>query len=66
MRPLREVKMEAKKYIEKKAILQALNLTGWNKRKSAQLLKISYKALYYKMRDHGILEEKKTPKKHRK
>jgi len=54
LRPLKDLKAEATKYIEKKAILHALNMTGWNKRRAADLLKISYKALFYKMAELGI------------
>jgi DNA-binding NtrC family response regulator len=51
---LKDVKAEATKYIERKAIVQALNMTGWNKRAAAKMLKISYKALFYKMADLEI------------
>jgi transcriptional regulator with PAS, ATPase and Fis domain len=51
---LKELKTEATGYIEKKTITHALNITGWNKREAAKLLKISYKALFYKMTDYGI------------
>lgn len=51
---LKNVKAEATRHIEKKAIVHALNLTGWNKREAAKMLKISYKALFYKMNDYGI------------
>ncbi|MBW2065951.1 MAG: sigma-54-dependent Fis family transcriptional regulator [Deltaproteobacteria bacterium] len=52
--PLKEVKAEATRHIERQAINHALNLTGWNKREAARLLQISYKALYYKIRNYGI------------
>jgi DNA-binding NtrC family response regulator len=53
-RPLRDLKAEAMGYIERKAIMHALNMTGWNKREAAKMLKISYKALFYKMSAYGI------------
>ena len=53
-KPLKDLKAEATRFIERKAILHALNMTGWNKRKAAALLKISYKALFYKMDAYGI------------
>jgi two-component system response regulator AtoC len=53
-RPLKDLAAEATKYIERKAILHALNMANWNKRKAAKLLSISYKALFYKMDDLGI------------
>ncbi len=30
--------------------------TGWNKRKAAKRLQVSYKALLYKIRDCGIVD----------
>jgi two-component system response regulator AtoC len=54
VRPLRDLAGEASKYIERKAILHALNMANWNKRKAATLLRISYKALFYKMEYLGI------------
>ena len=47
--PLMAVKASAIRHIEELAIIHALNLTNWNKKKAARLLKISYKALFYKM-----------------
>jgi transcriptional regulator with PAS, ATPase and Fis domain len=56
-RPLKSLKTEAANYIERKAIVHALDLTGWNKRKTAKLLKISYKTLFYKMDNLEIAQE---------
>ncbi len=58
LRSLKQLKAEATKYIEKKAILHALNTTGWNKREAAKMLRISYKALFYKMNEYGIVNQK--------
>jgi len=54
LKPLKSLKGEATEYIEKKAIRRALNLTGWNKRHAARMLKISYKTLFYKMNQLDI------------
>ncbi len=51
---LKDLKADATNYIEKKAIMHALNLTDWNKRQAAKMLKISYKTLFYKMANLGI------------
>ncbi|MFH1435539.1 MAG: helix-turn-helix domain-containing protein, partial [Pseudomonadota bacterium] len=51
---LKKITREATKEIEKKAILQALYLNHWNKRKAARILRISYKALFNKMHALGI------------
>lgn len=40
--------------LEKRAILNALNITRHNKRKTANLLKISERTLYRKLKDYGI------------
>jgi len=52
--PLKLLKANAGKYIEKKVIAHALNITGGNKMKAAKILNISYKALFYKMNDLGL------------
>jgi DNA-binding NtrC family response regulator len=57
-RSLKDLKSEAAGYIEKKAITQALDMTRWNKVEAARMLKISYKALFYKMNDYGMRKEK--------
>jgi two-component system, NtrC family, response regulator AtoC len=51
---LKDVKAIASDYIEKKAILHALGMTGWNKKQAARMLRISYKALFYKMDNLAI------------
>ena len=53
-RSLKVLKAEATQHIEQKAIMYALNMTGWNKRQTAKMLGISYKALFYKMDNLGI------------
>ena len=40
--------------VEIKAILAALERTGWNRKAAARLLKISYRGLLYKIRRHNI------------
>jgi two-component system response regulator AtoC len=40
--------------VEVKAILGALKRTGWNRKQAARLLKISYRGLLYKIRQHNI------------
>jgi two-component system response regulator AtoC len=51
---LKDLKKEATQYIERKIIINALNVAGWNKSEAARILKISYKALFYKMDLLGI------------
>lgn len=51
---LKEVYRSAMLKAESEAILKALHLTNWNRKKAAQLLNISYKALLYKIKDSGL------------
>ncbi len=52
--PLKEVKRRAIEEAERKAILSVLHKTNWNRRKAAEILQISYKALLYKIKQHQI------------
>jgi len=42
---------------EMQAISQALAQTGWNRKRAAQLLSISYRGLLYKIRQHNITKD---------
>jgi transcriptional regulator with GAF, ATPase, and Fis domain len=39
---------------EMQAISSALSKTGWNRKRAAELLRISYRGLLYKIRRHNI------------
>jgi two-component system response regulator AtoC len=54
--PLKEVGKRAARIAEREAILRALMRTGWNKRKAALRLQISYKALLYKIKECEIID----------
>jgi two-component system response regulator AtoC len=54
--PLKDVARRAARIAEREAILRALMRTGWNKRKAAKRLQISYKALLYKIKDCQIVD----------
>jgi two-component system, NtrC family, response regulator AtoC len=51
---LKHVARDAIREMERSTILQALRNNRWNRRKAAQALKISYRALIYKIRESGI------------
>ena len=51
---LKEIGRNAARQAERKAILGVLESTRWNKSQAAKILKISYKALLYKIKDCGI------------
>jgi DNA-binding NtrC family response regulator len=52
--PLKKIGKEAVKKAEKRVILHVLNKTHWNRKKTTEILEISYPALLYKMKDLGI------------
>jgi two-component system response regulator AtoC len=45
---------EARRQAEIDTILSVLNRTRWNRKQAANLLRVDYKALLYKMRKLGI------------
>jgi len=51
---LREIHQEAIKKAESEMILKALELTNWNRKKAADKLNISYKALLYKIKETSL------------
>jgi two-component system, NtrC family, response regulator AtoC len=55
---LKSLSRNAKDEAEAEAIAKALDETNWNRKQAAVLLKISYKALLYKIRQYGIAEAK--------
>jgi two-component system response regulator AtoC len=44
------------------AIREALQETGWNRKRAAQLLSISYRGLLYKLRQHRIVPQSEESK----
>ena len=51
---LKKIKKETMNLIDKEVISHVLNQTGWNRTKASKILKISYKALLYKISDLDI------------
>jgi len=54
---LKEVAKIAQRRAEREMIERVLQQTRWNRRKAAQILDISYKALLYKIKECGLNEE---------
>jgi DNA-binding NtrC family response regulator len=52
---LKQIAKEAVRERENRFILEALQANQWNRRRTAEALKISYRALIYKIRDAGLL-----------
>ena len=53
--PLKQIAKEAVRERERNYILEALRAHQWNRRRTAKALKISYRALIYKIRNVGLL-----------
>ena len=51
---LKRMTKDAVKEVERNVILETLRANQWNRRKTAQDLKISYRALIYKIQDAGL------------
>jgi two-component system, NtrC family, response regulator AtoC len=56
--PLKDVAKEVVRTREKGFILHALRANKWNRRKTAEQLKISYRALIYKIREAGLIPKR--------
>ncbi len=52
--PLKRIAKEAIRDMERAVILETLRANQWNRRKTAQSLKISYRALIYKISNAGL------------
>jgi two-component system response regulator AtoC len=57
--PLKNISKEFIRALERNVILEALRANHWNRRRAAQALKISYRALIYKIRDAGFAGKRK-------
>lgn len=55
---LKRMAKDAIKEVERTVILETLRANQWNRRKTAQDLKISYRALIYKIHDAGLISRR--------
>lgn len=53
---LKEIGKRASQMAEKRIIKRVLHQTRWNRKVTAEILQISYKALLYKMKENGLTE----------
>ena len=53
---LKEIGKRASQVAEKRIIAKVLQQTRWNRKETAEILQISYKALLYKMKENGLNE----------
>ena len=56
--PLKQMTKDAIREMERNIILETLRANHWNRRRTAQELKISYRALIYKIRDAGLISRR--------
>jgi two-component system, NtrC family, response regulator AtoC len=52
--PLKRISQQVSRRMEHDVILKVLQANHWNRRKTAEILKISYRALLYKVRQAGL------------
>ncbi len=52
--PLKKITQQAVRRLEREIILKVLQANHWNRRRAGEVLKISYRALLYKIRDAGL------------
>src|SRR5260370_32980810 len=55
---LKRLSKDATREMEKNVILETLRANQWNRRKTAQALKISYRALIYKIQDADLVSRR--------
>ena len=55
---LKAISKRAARVAEKRVIERVLHQTRWNRKEAAERLKISYKALLYKMKENGLSESR--------
>jgi two-component system, NtrC family, response regulator AtoC len=58
---LKHIAEEAIRDVERDVILKTLRANQWNRRKTARALKISYRALIYKIRETGLISRGANP-----
>ena len=59
--PFKRLANDAIRAMERRVILEALQANQWNRRRTAQALKISYRALIYKIRHAGLASRGEAP-----
>ena len=59
--PLKKYVKSAVLKVEKDLILKVLRHNRWNRKKSARMLRISYRALLYKLKECGLDQREATP-----
>lgn len=58
---LKELTRDAVRQLERRIILKVLQRNHWNRRRTAKMLKISYRALLYKIQEAGLGRSPESP-----
>ena len=56
---LKDLTRQAVRQVERKVILKVVEANGWNRKRAAKLLGISYRALLYKLKEVGVPSERR-------
>lgn len=56
---LKDITRQAMRQVERKVILKVVEANGWNRKRAAKLLNISYRALLYKLKEVGVPSERR-------
>ena len=51
---LKKIRKRAENYVEKEVISHTLNKTGWNRKKAAKILNVSYRTIFIKLHELDI------------
>jgi DNA-binding NtrC family response regulator len=51
---LKKIRKKTANYVEKEVISYVLKHTGWNRKKTAKILNVSYRTIFIKMHDLDI------------
>jgi two-component system response regulator AtoC len=60
---LKEISKQAARQVERKVILKVVEANGWNRRRAAKMLNISYRALLYKLKEVGVPSDRRRSSK---
>ena len=56
---LKDLTKQATRQVERKVILKVVEANGWNRKRAAKLLNISYRALLYKLKEVGVPSDRR-------
>jgi two-component system response regulator AtoC len=60
---LKDITKKATRQVERKVILKVVEANGWNRKRAAKLLSISYRALLYKLKEVGVPSNRRRSSK---